>query len=256
VIHIAAVGDVHFDRSSGGRLASHFDKLVGRADMLLIAGDLTQTGHWEEGKTLADDLAQCPIPVVAVLGNHDYNLDHDEEIMTLLRDAGVIALERDTAVFKIRDESVGIVGLKGFGGGFIGACATDFGEHQMKTFVRHTKEQADFLRTSLEELNTDYKIALLHYSPIAGTLHGEKKEIYPFLGSYLLGEAIDEVGADIIFHGHAHRGVEHGQTAGGIPVRNVAQHVIRHVFNIYSISPARRVEALRNLSEIAWPNPT
>jgi Icc-related predicted phosphoesterase len=127
------------------------------------------------------------------------------------------------------------VGLKGFGGGFGGGCAADFGEPQMKAFVRHTKAEAEFVRAALSSLRTDYRIVLLHYAPIAGTLHGERREVYPFLGSYLLGEAIDEGGADLVFHGHAHGGVEWGRTPGGIPVRNVAQHVIRHVYNVYSL---------------------
>lgn len=235
MIRIAAVGDVHFDRASRGRLSSHLSLLKGRADLLLIAGDLTQTGHIEEGRILARDLSSCPVPVIAVLGNHDYHMEQEKELCDALAEAGVQVLEREVAEFDIHGESVGIVGLKGFGGGFVGACASDFGEPEMKIFIRHTKAQSEFIVEALRNLNTDYRVVLLHYSPIADTLHGERREIYPFLGSYLLGEGIDEGSCHIVFHGHAHRGVERGETPGGVPVRNVAQHVIRHVFNIYSL---------------------
>lgn len=235
MIRIAAVGDIHFDRRSSGRLSRHWNQLDGRADALLLAGDLTQVGHLDEGRALAADLSTCPVPVVAVFGNHDYHLDQNDQIKEALEDAGVIVLERQAVTLQFGEVTVGIAGLKGFGGGFMGACASDFGEPEMKMFIRHTKGQAEFLRESLCELQTDYKIALLHYAPIPDTLFGEKKEIFPFLGSYLLGEAIDHGGADIAFHGHAHRGIERGETLGGVPVRNVAQHVIRHAFNIYTL---------------------
>ncbi|MEW6055058.1 MAG: metallophosphoesterase [Bdellovibrionota bacterium] len=236
MIRIAAAGDVHFDRNSAGRLRKYLKLLEGRADVLLLAGDLTQTGHSAEGEVLASDLYDCPIPVVAVLGNHDYHLDHESYICESLKNAGVHVLEKENLQLSLQGCTVGIVGLKGFGGGFVGASGSDFGEPEMKAFIRHTKGHAKVLREHLEALNTDYKIVLMHYSPIEDTLHGEKREIYPFLGSYLLGEAIDAVGADIVFHGHAHRGVERGETPGGVPVRNVAQHVIRHVFNIYTLN--------------------
>jgi Icc-related predicted phosphoesterase len=236
MIRIAAAGDVHFDRGSAGRISRYLDALSERADVLVLAGDLTQTGHFEEGKVLAQDLSKSPVPVIAVLGNHDYHHDHQDRIRDALEDADVHVLERESAIFQVRNSSLGIVGLKGFGGGFAGACASEFGEPEMKAFIRHTREHAHDLRDGLRALQTDYKVALLHYSPIADTLLGERREIYPFLGSYYLAEAIDQGGADIAFHGHAHKGVEKGYTPGGIPVRNVAQPVIRHVFNIYSLN--------------------
>jgi Icc-related predicted phosphoesterase len=236
VIRLAAVGDVHFDRHCGGRLSNHLKKLQGHADLLLIAGDLTQVGHVDEGKTLAEDLLKSPVPVVAVLGNHDFHSDQNLLIRSVLEDAGVTVLEKEIVRFEINSNTVGIVGLKGFGGGFVSACATDFGEPEMKAFVRTTKSAAHFVRNALISLDVDYKIVLMHYSPVPDTLHGEHRELYPFLGSYLLGEAIDEGGADFVIHGHSHLGVEHGQTPGGVPVRNVAQHVIRHVFNIYTLN--------------------
>lgn len=236
MIRLAAVGDIHYDRNSAGRLGQFLPRLEGAADLFLIAGDLTQVGSAEEISVLADDLATSPIPVVAVLGNHDYHSEQSPKVIEILTRAGVTVLEGSSVTFELGGCSVGIAGVKGFGGGFVGACATDFGEWEMKEFIRFTKTQADTLKSSLMALGTDYKVALTHYSPCRETLMGEKKEIYPFLGSYLLAEAIDEGEADICFHGHAHHGVEKGATAGGIPVRNVAMPVIRHPFNIYCLN--------------------
>lgn len=235
MIRVAAAGDVHFDRNSRGRLSRHWPELLGKADLFLLAGDLTTVGHEDEAMVLAQDLAECPVPVVSVLGNHDFHSDQETNIVARLREARVHVLERDSVTIKVKDTSVGIYGLKGFGGGFLGACCSDFGEQETKAFVRHTRMLADDLRLGLEGLEADYRIALLHYSPTPDTLLGEKKEIYPFLGSYMLGEAIDLAKANVAFHGHAHKGVEMGLTPGGTPVRNVAQPVIRHAFNIYCL---------------------
>jgi Icc-related predicted phosphoesterase len=129
---------------------------------------------------------------------------------------------------------VGVAGTRGFGGGFAGANATDFGEPEMKAFVRLTKSLAEQLEESLSELDADVRVALMHYSPVKDTLRGEPLEIYPFLGSYLLAEAVDRAGADLVLHGHAHRGQEQGVTPGGVPVRNVAQHVIRRPYKLFT----------------------
>jgi len=235
MIRIAAVGDLHYDRRSVGRLKKFMSTLKSNADLLLLAGDLTQTGLPEEAMSLADDLAESPVPVIAVFGNHDYHSDEIDKISRILSRAGIVVLEGGSVSFVINSYTVGVVGLKGFGGGFIGACGVDFGEREMKEFIRFTKSQAEALRVGLQSLNTDYKIALTHYSPTEHTLLGEKREIYPFLGSYLLAEAIDKGGADIAFHGHAHHGVEKGTTPKGIPVRNVALPVIRNAYNIYYV---------------------
>lgn len=240
MIRIAAAGDVHFDRKSHGRLSQHFEGMEDKADVFLLAGDLTQTGHPEEMKVLADDLRKCPVPIVAVLGNHDYHVDQVEVVIQILKDAGVTVLEGNSIVINVGNNKVGIAGAKGFGGGFVGACGSDFGEPEMKAFMRHSKNHARMLENTIKEMDVDYKIVLLHYSPTAQTLAGEKKEIYPFLGSYYLAEAVDYGKADICFHGHAHGGVERGETPGGCPVRNVAQPVIRHAFNIYTLERSHR----------------
>ena len=235
MIRIAAVGDIHYDRRSSGRLDSFMASLKDSADLLLLAGDLTQIGIQEEIIALTEDLAQSPVPVITVFGNHDYHSDQQDRLAELLTRAGITVLEGSAVSLNVNSYTVGVMGLKGFGGGFIGACGSDFGEPEMKNFIRFTKAQADALRLGLQSLTTDYKIALTHYSPVEETLLGEKREIYPFLGSYLLAEAIDQGGADIAIHGHAHHGVEKGVTPGGVPVRNVALPVIRHAFNIYCL---------------------
>lgn len=235
MIRLAAVGDIHYDRRSAGRMKMFMASLKASADLLLLAGDLTQTGQAEEAYALTEDLAESPVPVIAVLGNHDYHSDQHAHLTEIMTRAGITVLEGGSVSLTINSKTVGVTGLKGFGGGFIGACGADFGEQEMKNFIRFTKTQADILKTGLESLNTEYKIALTHYSPTEQTLLGEKREIYPFLGSYLLAEAIDRGGADIAFHGHAHHGIEKGSTPKGVPVRNVALPVIRNAFNIYCL---------------------
>lgn len=241
MIRIAAVGDLHFDRHSRNRFAPYLPDLANKADLLLLAGDLTQVGHPDEMSALLHDLRSCPIPIISVLGNHDYHLDRVAEISDMLEEEGIIVLEQDAITLDIAGLRLGIAGAKGFGGGFIGACGSDFGEQSMKDFMRHSRQEARNLETALKGLEeVDYKIALMHYSPTAQTLSGEKKEIYPFLGCYYLAEAVDYGAADIVFHGHAHGGVEKGRTPGGTPVRNVAQPVIRHPYKIYELSPKDR----------------
>jgi Icc-related predicted phosphoesterase len=211
------------------------EDIADKADLFLLAGDLTQTGHPDEMQILANDLKKSPIPVIAVLGNHDYHVDQVSSVTQILKDAGVTVLERTSTILTIKGETIGIAGAKGFCGGFIGASGSDFGEPEMKSFMRHSRSEARQLEQVIKDLDTDYKIVLLHYSPTTQTLSGEKKEVYPFLGCYYLAEAVDYGKADIVFHGHAHGGIEKGNTPGGTPVRNVAQPVIRHAFNIYTL---------------------
>jgi Icc-related predicted phosphoesterase len=173
-----------------------------------------------------------------VLGNHDHHTDRAGKIARRLDNGGVRVLEGDGETVTINGVCIGVAGIKGFGGGFLGASGSDFGEPEMKAFIRHTKERAAALEAALMALECDLRIALLHYSPIPETLQGERLEIFPFLGSYLLAEAIDRAGADLVFHGHAHAGAEQGLTPGGIHVRNVAQPVIRRAYALYHFDRA------------------
>ncbi|MGW4717272.1 metallophosphoesterase family protein [Nocardia sp. NPDC004260] len=237
-MRIAAVGDVHLGVDSRGQWREALDGLSARADVLLLAGDLTRHGAVDEGRVVAEEFADLGVPVVAVLGNHDYHSDADQEISSVLADHGITVLEGTSVTLHVDGSTLGIAGTKGFGGGFAGKCASVFGEPLMREFARHTVDVAAALGDALANLHTDVTVALTHYSPISDTLHGEPREIYPFLGSYLLGEAIDEHGADLALHGHAHAGTERGTTPGGIRVRNVAQPVIRAAYAVYDMHPA------------------
>jgi Icc-related predicted phosphoesterase len=235
MIRVAAVGDLHFGTDSSNTLRPHLERLHENADVFLLAGDLTRQGDPAEGDILAKELRGLPVPTFAVLGNHDYHLDREQEITGLLGEAGVKVLEGEGAVVEVNGSRVGIAGSKGFGGGFAGASGSDFGEPEMKLFIRVTQDAAERLEKALADLQADVRVALLHYAPVKETLVGEPPEIYPFLGSYLLAEAIDRAGADLVLHGHAHRGVEKGSTPGGIHVRNVAVPVIQRTYNVYEL---------------------
>ena len=231
MIRIAAVGDVHFAADSRGRLRGRLEAEGASPDLVLLAGDLTRRGNPEEAQVLADELASFPVPVVAVLGNHDYHCGQELAIRDVLEAAGVRVLEGGIARVDVRGTSVAVAGVKGFGGGFADACATEFGEIEMKEFVRTTQRSAAALRRALDEgRDASVRIALLHYSPVEQTLAGERLPLWPFLGSYLLAEAVDEGGAQIGFHGHAHAGSPRGVTPGGVPVYNVAQPLLGEPF--------------------------
>ena len=233
MIRIAAMADVHFGVDAVGTLRPHVAKLSEQADLLLIAGDLTRLGTPDEAALFLDEIADTGVPTFTVLGNHDHHANRTDEIAAVVRERGVQLLEGEGTTIDVSGACIGIAGVKGFGGGFVGACASDFGEPEMKAFVRHSKERAGTLETALQNLRCDLKIALLHYSPVPETLQGERLEIFPFLGSYLLAEAVDRAGANLVIHAHAHAGHEKGQTPGGIPVRNVAQSVIRRAYALY-----------------------
>ncbi|MCG8968055.1 MULTISPECIES: metallophosphoesterase family protein [Streptomyces] len=241
MIRVAAVGDIHMGLDSQGLLRPAFETLPDCADLLLLAGDLTRHGTPEEARVVAREVRGLPVPVVAVLGNHDHHDEQPEKVTAILQDAGVTVLEGEATVVECAGNRVGIAGTKGFGGGFVGRSAGEFGEPVMKEFVRTTRRSADSLHAALKELDDQdcaVRVALTHFSPVADTLAGEPPEIHPFLGSYLLAEAIDTAGADLAVHGHAHLGTEHGMTSGGVRVRNVAQPVIRRAFNVYQLGAA------------------
>ncbi|MCQ0021598.1 metallophosphoesterase [Streptomyces somaliensis DSM 40738] len=247
MIRVAAVGDIHLSPESAGALRPAFETLGDCADLLLLAGDLTRHGTVEEARVVAREVAGLPVPVVAVLGNHDYQSDLQGEVTAVLEEVGVTVLEGRGTVLRIGGTRVGVAGTKGFGGGFAGRSGGEFGEPEMKEFVRYTRRCADGLAASLRALREEdcaVRIALTHYSPVPETLAGEPLEIYPFLGSYLLAEAVDEAGADLVVHGHAHMGSEHGMTGGGVRVRNVAQPVLGRAFAVYRLPVHTRSASL------------
>jgi Icc-related predicted phosphoesterase len=218
-LRIAAIADVHATPASKGQWRESFAEISHAADVLCLCGDLTNLGTQIEAESLAEDLRACAIPVMAVLGNHDYHSGQPDDVERVLRDAGVKFLEDEVHVVK----AVGFAGVKGFCGGFDGRMLGAFGEPAIKAFVQEALDQALRLEHALHSLETDRTVVLLHYSPITETLSGEAESIYPFLGSSRLAETIDrfdEVRA--VFHGHAHHGIYQGHTRKGIPVYNVA----------------------------------
>lgn len=236
MIRVAAVGDLHVAADGVPQWRRALRPVSVQADVLLLAGDLTQTGREAETHALLETLDVVSIPIVAVLGNHDYHADRQEHLRETLVGRGVTVLEGGAVVLAVGDVRLGVVGTKGFGGGFADACGTDFGEPEMKAFVGHTRRLSERLAAALGSLEADVRIVLLHYAPVPDTIEGERREIYPFLGSHLLAQAIDEEGADLVVHGHAHAGTEAGATPAGIPVRNVAQPVIRAGYRLFELT--------------------
>jgi Icc-related predicted phosphoesterase len=234
-VRVAAVGDVHVDEDVLGRYRPALEELGDKADVLLLAGDLTRHGTAEEARCVAVEFGDLPVPVVAVLGNHDYHSDQPDLVTKVLEEAGITVLERSSTVIDVRGTRVGIAGVKGFGGGFAGRCCSEFGEPETKAFIRHTKQVSDGLAAALQNLDADLRVALMHYSPVPDTLVGEPLEIYPFLGSYLLAQAVDSAPTALAIHGHAHAGTERGTTPGGVKVRNVAHPVIKQAYSVYEL---------------------
>lgn len=236
-VRIAAVGDVHMGPDIRGRYRPALTALPDDADLLLIAGDLTQHGLVEEAEVFAEEFSDLGVPVVTVLGNHDYHADLELKIRKVLVDAGITVLEGEGVVVPTPAGDVGVAGAKGFCLGFSGRRASYFGEPEMKAFTGHGQHSAELLRKAFQDLEAPVRVGLTHFSPVVDTLSGEPPEIWAFLGNYLLGDAIDEAGADLAIHGHAHAGVEKGITPGGVPVRNVAQPVIRTAYRVYDVVP-------------------
>ncbi|RIL07437.1 MAG: metallophosphoesterase [Proteobacteria bacterium] len=238
MIRVAAVGDLHLGVDSSAQWRDALAPVSDDAELLLLAGDLTRIGTPQEAEALAAVLRPVSIPIVAVLGNHDHHAECPARVVEILQGAGVELLEGSATRHDVAGVRVGIAGAKGFGGGFPNACGSEFGEPEMKAFIAHTRRVAAGLGAALAGLEADLRIALLHYAPVEDTLRGERCEIFPFLGSYLLGEAIDHAGADLVLHGHAHSGTEKGVTPGGIRVRNVAQPVIGSAYRLYCFGGA------------------
>jgi Icc-related predicted phosphoesterase len=222
-VRIAAVSDIHYSKSSQGAMQALFAQITDDADVLVIPGDLTDYGLAEEARVLARDLTTwLKIPVVAVLGNHDFESNEVEELSRVLVDAGVHVLDGDA----VEIHGVGFAGVKGFCGGFGRGALGPWGEQATKLFVHEAVQEALKLEAALARLTTSHRIALLHYAPIRETVEGEPLEIYPWLGCSRLAEPLTRFEVSAVFHGHAHKGTPEGQTATGIPVYNVSHTVL------------------------------
>lgn len=237
---LAAVGDLHCSETSAGSYRYTFEDLNLRADVLVLCGDLTRRGKMAEIEVVIENLAEVRIPVLAVLGNHDYHENNNHHFHDRLEAAGVTVMDGDPITLTINDRTVGFAGVKGFAGGFGPRALPDFGEAMWRAFYRETMAEADKLRRGLAALETDLKIAALHYSPILSTLTGEDPQIYAFMGSSELAKAIDAGGADLALHSHAHFGREMGRTPGGVPVYNVSEPLIGRSYAIFELEFPRR----------------
>ena len=221
-VRFAAVGDLHVTKASAGALREFFAQAADAADVLLLCGDLTDYGTAEEAQVLADELGSIAIPVVAVLGNHDHEGGGPDVVTEILAGAGVHVLDGEACEV----HGIGIAGAKGFAGGFGRGSLGSWGEPAIKLFVKEALNEAMKLEAALAKLRTPRRIALLHYSPIAGTVQGEPPEIFPFLGSSRLEDPLLHYPVDAVFHGHAHRGTLEGRTINGVPVYNVARPLL------------------------------
>jgi Icc-related predicted phosphoesterase len=217
-MRIAATADLHFAPPNATVLRNQLDKVRDDADLLIVAGDLTNYGRPAEMEPLLNTMVRLRVPIVVVLGNHDYESEQQVELMRMMTAEGIKVLDGSA----YERDGVGFAGTKGFVGGFGRGVLTAFGEPEVKTFVRASIDEALKLERAMSQLRTPKRVVVLHYAPIAGTIEGEALEISPFLGTSRLAEVIDRHGADLVVHGHAHNGKLNGRTTGGIPVHNVA----------------------------------
>jgi uncharacterized protein len=224
---LAAAGDLHGRADQHGRFRELVKAVNAEAEGLVLCGDLTDRGTPEEASTLAEALAGLRVPCAAVLGNHDFEAGHVQDVVRILREADVQVLDGDHAVF---DRRLGIAGVKGFGCGFDAGMLQAFGEPVIKAFVQESVNEALKLEAALAQLETPLKVVILHYAPVADTCAGENAAIHPVLGSSRLAAPAEMFGARAIFHGHAHHGVPEGRTPRGVPVFNVAIPVLRKHF--------------------------
>jgi Icc-related predicted phosphoesterase len=226
IVRIAAIGDLHYSRlAAPGTLQPLFADITTAADILVIAGDLTDFGLADEARALARELATLKIPAVAVLGNHDCESNQQEDVKRILLDAGVTTLDGETTEI----HGIGFAGVKGFAGGFGRGALGPWGEEIIKRFVHECLEEALKLETALARLRTEHVIAVLHYAPIQETVEGEPREIFPFLGCSRLEEPLTRFPVTAVFHGHAHHGQPEGRTRTNVPVYNVSMTLMREL---------------------------
>lgn len=225
-VRFAAVGDLHCRKDSAGAFRELFAQASDAADALLLCGDLTDYGLPEEARVLATELGAAKVPIVAVLGNHDFESDAQKDVCSILADAGVQVLDGEACEI----HGVGIAGVKGFAGGYGRATLGSWGERPIKTFVNEAIQEALKLESALAKLRTPERLAVLHYSPIEATVQGEPIEIFPFLGTSRLEEPLIRYPVSTVLHGHAHRGSPEGKTVNGTPVYNVALPLLKRTY--------------------------
>lgn len=251
IVRLAASADLHCTTSSQGALQPLLAQVNENANVLLLCGDLTDHGLPEEARVLAKELAAAVrIPMIAVLGNHDYESGKQAELQQILKDAGVHVLDGDT--FEIA--GIGFAGVKGFAGGFGQRVLEPWGEMLIKMFVREAVEETLKLESALARLRTPQKIALLHYAPVRDTVEGEPPEIYAFLGSSRFEEPLNRYKVTAVFHGHAHHGSAEGRTSANIPIYNVSIKLLQKTFPDH---PPYRVEKImvQSAPELAKQEP-
>jgi uncharacterized protein len=217
-MRIAATADLHFSAQTQGLLKEQLGKVRDEADVLVLAGDLTNFGRPQEMEPLVNVLVRLRIPTIAVLGNHDYESGQEAELMRMMTAEGIKVLDGTG----YERDGVGFAGTKGFIGGFGRGVLTAFGEPEVKAFVKVSIDEAMKLERAMSQLRAAKRVVVLHYAPISATVAGEAQEIYPYLGSSRLAEVVDRHGAELVIHGHAHHGSLDGKTTAGIPVHNVA----------------------------------
>ena len=226
IVRIAAIGDLHYGRNAApGSLQPLFAQINQSADILVICGDLTDFGLAEEARALVRELAVLKIPIVAVLGNHDFESSQHDQMRSILVDAGVAILDGDSTEIL----GIGFAGVKGFAGGFGRRALGPWGEDIIKKFVHEAVGEALKLESALARLRNEKRIAILHYSPIQETVEGEPPEIFPFLGCSRLEDPLNRYPVTAVVHGHAHNGTPEGRTSGGTPVYNVSLPLLRKV---------------------------
>jgi Icc-related predicted phosphoesterase len=225
-VRIAAVGDIHCTKTSQGVFQPLFEEISKSADVLLLCGDVTDYGLPEEAHVLARELAAARVPVIGVLGNHDFESGRQDEVRDILCEVGVIMLDGETHEVN----GVGFAGAKGFAGGFGRGVLAPWGEQVIKMFVQEAIDEALKLEKAVARLGTDRRIVVLHYSPVQDTVVGEPPEIFAYLGSSRLEEPLARFPVTAVFHGHAHHGTFEGRTRDGVPVYNVAMPVLRRDF--------------------------
>jgi Icc-related predicted phosphoesterase len=239
-VRVAAAGDIHCDARGGAAAREAFAALRGEADLILLAGDLTTHGEPAQAAVLAEACRDVDVPVAAVLGNHDHHAGRADELTAVLVEAGIDVLDGRHATYSVGGVDVGVAGVKGFVGGFHGHGLSDFGEPSLRALYAETGAEVEALGRGLAAIALcQFRIALLHYAPLSGTLHGEPTEIWTFLGSDRLAAPLLEHRPDLVLHGHAHAGAFEA-SLDGVPVHNVSVPVIGRDFWVFELTAAER----------------